>query len=272
MRDDIVLMSNEAEKTWESYKIHNMDDSTSLLKDFYTDIAHNYALQVGYSPENSYRLSVFEILQGDIHNYSAEFILFNEVVVSELLYHYTVFLMVHYPEKLIGIYHSELDNIPLNLSFDMSNKTLYQLWQSNPTFVENIILTRVLSSYESHCKLLVDAQETLQRIPEDKSFYQDNNWDTSQFETMEKTVRENISRYDFILNIIEILVDNGAKPCSPLELQNYVHTYLAKLVKDNEEYLNPFIESNEKRKMLDGELRIQAYMEAQTGEDWIFPQ
>lgn len=273
-RDDIVVMNMSAETVWRDYMaehVYNDKYSKNKFAEFYVTLAYDYALQVDYTADTAHHLVVFEILEGKAHM-SPEFVLLNDPMVTDLLFHYALFLLQHQPEKLIGVYGDVANNLPVSRSFGGDNENMHALWLKDPEFVERMILTRTLSSYETYCDMIENYEKSLKLSKLDKSYFESQGWDTAELDKGDVVIRENIERGEFIVNLIEILVDSGVKVYSPAELEGFVKSYLGGLVKRNEEYLNPFVVGSRKREVLPGELQIQAHMKSMTGEDWVFPR
>lgn len=274
-RSDIVTEAMSAEENWREYLETNIPDnkySDTELNDFYNVLGYDYAIKVGYTNDTTYRLVVSEILEGEA--LSAEYILLNDVMPINALYHYAIFLMERNPEKLIGISREALENAPVLRSFENDNKNINELWAKDPEFVERMILTRVITSYGNYCDMIDSAQESLKFIESDREYYRNMGLNPKDMEIDEAeiNIKNNIERYELIVNLIEILFDSGAKVYSPSELSGFVNTYLSNLVKSDEERFNPFVKSEKKTEVLPGELRIQAFMEAKTGKDWVLPR
>lgn len=273
-RSDIITDAMEAEENWRDYlntSIAENKYSDARLKDFYSVLSNDYAMKVGYTKDNAYRLTVFEILNGG--TVSAEYKLFNDVVPIEFLYHYAIFIMEASPEKISDASRKTLGKTPVKNTFEQDHENLRYLWLKDQDFVERMILTRVVSSYETYYEMVVGGKEQLERFDEDKAYYRSIGKDPAKMglDDAELNVKENIEYHELIVNLIEILFDSGIKVYSPSELNEFVKSYLSNLVKKNEELLNPYVKSGIKNQALPGELRIQAFMEASTGKDWVLP-
>jgi len=273
-RSDIITDSMEAEENWRDY-INTLGSKNKYsdvsLKEFYSALSFNYAMKVGYTEDNTYRLTVFEILNGG--TVSSEYALLNDVIPIEFLYHYAIFLMSSSPEKISDTFQESLGKTHVKNTFEQDHENLRYLWMKDQEFVERMILTRVISSYETYFEMVERAKESLKRLDEDKAYYRSIGKDPNKMglDDAEVNIKESIERFELIVNLIEILFDSGAKVYSPAELNEFVKTYLSNLVKRNEELLNPYVDSEHKNKALPGELRIQAFMESSTGKDWVLP-
>lgn len=275
-RSDIITDSMEAEENWRDYlntSIAKNKYSDAPLKEFYSALSNDYAMKVGYTNDTAYRLTVFEILNGGA--VSSEYALLNDVVPIEFLYHYAIFLTESSPEKISETYRTTLAKTPiLRNTFEQDHENLHYLWLKDQEFVERMILTRVISSYETYYEMVARAKESFKRFDEEKAYYRSIGKDPTKMglDDAELNIKENIEQHELIIKLIEILFDSGIKVYSPSELNEFVKTYLSNLVKRNEELLNPFVKSERKNQALPGELRIQAFMESSTGKDWVFPR
>lgn len=273
-RSDIITDAMEAEENWRDYLSTSIAEnkySDTSFKDFYSALSNDYALKVGYTEDNTYRLTVFEILQGG--TVSAEYDLLNDVVPIEFLYHYAIFLIESAPEKFSDVSLKTLGKTPVKRTFEQDHENLRYLWLKDQDFVERMILTRVISSYEPYYEMVARAKKHLESFDGEKAYYRSIGKDPVRMGVYEAelNVKENIEHHELIVKLIEILFDSGVKVYSPSELNEFVKSYLSNLVKKNEELLNPYVKSERKNQALPGELRIQAFMEASTGKDWVLP-
>lgn len=273
-RSDIITDAMEAEEDWRDYlntSIAENKYSDAPLKEFYSVLSNDYAMKVGYTEDNTYRLTVFEILNGG--TVSAEYDLLNDVVPIEFLYHYAIFIMESSPEKFSDASLKALGKTPVKRTFEQDHENLRYLWLKDQDFVERMILTRVISSYETYYEMVASSKEYLERFDKEKAYYRSIGQDPAKMGVYEAelNVKENIENHELIVKLIEILFDSGIKVYSPSELNEFVKSYLSNLVKKNEELLNPYVKSERKNKTLPGELRIQAFMESSTGKDWVLP-
>lgn len=273
-RSDIITDAMEAEENWRDYLNTSITEnkySDAPLKEFYSVLSNDYAMKVGYTEDNTYRLTVFEILNGG--TVSAEYSLLNDAVPIEFLYHYAIFIMESSPEKISDASLKTLGKTPVKRTFEQDHENLRYLWLKDQDFVERMILTRVISSYETYYEMVARAKEYLERFDEEKAYYRSIGEDPAKMglDDAEVNVKENIEQHELIVKLIEILFDSGIKVYSPFELDEFVKSYLSNLVKKNEELLNPYVKSKLKNQVLPGELRIQAFMEASTGKDWVLP-
>ena len=273
-RSDIITDAMEAEENWRDYlntSIAKNKYSDNSLKEFYSVLSFDYAMKVGYTEDNTYRLTVFEILNGG--TVSAEYALLNDVMPIEFLYHYAIFILESSSEKISDASHKALGKTPVKRTFEQNHENLRYLWLKDQDFVERMILTRVISSYETYYEMVARGKEHLERFDEEKTYYRSIGKDPVKMglDDAELNVKENIEQHELIINLIEILFDSGVKVYSPSELKGFVDSYLSNLVKRNEEILNPYVKNESKNKALPGELRIQAFMESSTGKDWVLP-
>lgn len=273
-RSDIITDAMEAEENWRDYlnaSIAENKYSDAPLKEFYGALSNDYAMKVGYTKDNTYRLTVFEILNGG--TVSAEYNLLNDVFPVDFLYHYAIFLMESAPEKISDSSRKALEITRVKRTFEQDHENLRYLWLKDQDFVERMILTRVISSYETYYEMVARAKEHLEQFGAEKAYYRSIGQDPAKMGVYdaELNVKENIEHHELIVNLIEILFDSGVKVYSPSELNEFVKAYLSNLVKKNEELLNPYVKSELKNQALPGELRIQAFMESSTGKDWVLP-
>ena len=273
-RSDIITDSMDAEEKWQDYLntyIAKSKYSGNSLKEFYSVLSFDYAMKVGYTEDNTYRLTVFEILKGG--TVSSEYALLNDAVPIEFLYHYAIFLMESAPEKISDTSRKALEITRVKNTFEQDHENLRYLWLKDQEFVERMILTRVISSYKTYYETAERAKKSLKMLDDEKAYYRSIGKDPDKMglDDAEVNVKENIERFELIVKLIEILFDSGVKVYSPSELKGFVDSYLSNLVKRNEEILNPYVKSELKNQALPGELRIQAFMESSTDKDWVLP-
>lgn len=280
-RSDIITDAMEAEENWRNYlntSIPKNKYSDASLKEFYSALSNDYAMKVGYTKDNAYRLTVFEILNGG--TVSAEYNLLNDVVPIEFLYHYAIMLMESSPEKISEDCLKALARTPVTRStFEQDHENLRYLWSKDQEFVERMILTRVITSYETYFEMVERTKKSLELLDEERAYYARIGLDKDHMKELsvdiddaKLNVKANIERNELIVNLIEVLFDSGVKVYSPAELNGFVKSYLSNLVKRNEEILNPFVKSDRKNDVLPGELQLQAFMESSTGKDWVLPR